>query len=72
MDNSTYKALVTGISAVLVGILMDFALVAVVMLLWNWCMPAVFELSTITFWQAFGITFLSKILFRGFNTSTKK
>ncbi|MBN2199105.1 MAG: hypothetical protein JW747_04575 [Candidatus Aminicenantes bacterium] len=37
----------------------------VVKLLWNWLMPALFGLGTITFWQAFGIVLLAKILFGG-------
>lgn len=36
------------------------------MLLWNWLMPAIFALGTITFWQALGLLALSKILFSGF------
>ena len=36
-----------------------------VMLLWNAILPAVFGISTITFWQALGILVLSKILFGG-------
>lgn len=35
----------------------------IVMLLWNWLMPSIFELRAITYWEAFGITLLSKILF---------
>ncbi len=33
------------------------------MLLWNWLMPVIFGLTTITFWQALGLLVLSKILF---------
>jgi len=39
---------------------------SLVMLLWNWLMPAVFGLGIITFWQAIGLLVLSKILFGGF------
>jgi hypothetical protein len=35
--------------------------------LWNWLMPAVFGLRTITFLQALGLLILSKILFGGFH-----
>lgn len=35
-----------------------------VMLLWNWLMPEIFGLTTITFWQAVGLLALSWILFR--------
>ena len=38
-----------------------------VMSLWNWLMPALFGLRTISFWQAFGLLILSKILFGGFH-----
>jgi len=46
-----------------------FALVfgLVVKWLWNWLMPAVFGLGTITYWQAFGILVLSKLLFGAFH-----
>ena len=40
---------------------------AVVMLLWNWLMPAIFGLVTINFWQAAGIFILARILFSGFS-----
>ena len=36
-----------------------------VMLLWNWLMPALFGIKAVTYWQAFGITVLAKILFGG-------
>ncbi len=38
----------------------------VVMLLWNWLAPELFGLRTITFWQAFGLLALCRILFGGF------
>jgi hypothetical protein len=40
-----------------------------VFLLWNWLMPAIFGLTTITFFQAFGLLVFSKILFFGFHRS---
>ena len=60
---------------IVIGILV-FALVAVisalpVMLLWNWLMPDIFGLTTINFWQALGICFLSSCLF-GRTSSNKK
>ena len=39
---------------------------AVVMLLWNWLMPAIFSLGAINFLQALGILILSRILFSNF------
>jgi len=38
----------------------------VVMLLWNWLAPTLFELRLITFWQAIGLLALCRILFGGF------
>ena len=35
----------------------------VVMLLWNWLMPEIFGLKTLTYWQAWGVLALSCILF---------
>jgi hypothetical protein len=35
----------------------------VVQALWNWLMPFLFSLKTITYWQAFGIVVLAKLLF---------
>lgn len=45
--------------------LVGFAFIAglLVKMLWNWLMPDVFGLATITLWQALGLLFLAKILF---------
>ena len=40
----------------------------VVMWLWNWLMPLIFGLPTITFWQAAGLFILFKILLGGCGT----
>ena len=43
-----------------------FALLGLaVMALWNWLMPEIFGLKKLTYWQAFGLFALSKILFQG-------
>ena len=34
--------------------------------LWNWLMPSLFGLHTITYWQALGLLVLSRILLGGF------
>jgi len=52
------------IGAIAIAALLVFGFV--VMSLWNWLAPAVFGARSITFWQALGILFLSKILFGGF------
>lgn len=37
----------------------------IVKILWNWLMTDLFNLPVITYWQAWGIAFLSHILFKG-------
>ena len=37
----------------------------VVMWLWNWLIPEIFGLGEITFWQAFGIIIMARLLFTG-------
>jgi hypothetical protein len=49
------------------GILFAGLFSLVVFLLWNWLMPVIFGLPTITYLQALGLLVLSKILFFGFH-----
>jgi hypothetical protein len=39
----------------------------VTMSLWNWLMPLLFGLKTVTFWQALGLLVLSRFLLGGFH-----
>jgi hypothetical protein len=48
------------------AVLFAFVFGLVVKVLWNWLMPPLFGLTTIGFWQAFGIVLLAKLLFGGF------
>jgi hypothetical protein len=41
----------------------------IVMHLWNWLMPELFGLKTVTYWQAWGLLVLSCILFKGMGGS---
>ncbi|MBI3829498.1 MAG: hypothetical protein HY291_08275 [Planctomycetes bacterium] len=41
----------------------------VVAALWNWLMPAIFGLPSITYWQAVGLLVLAHILLKGHFTS---
>jgi len=43
----------------------------VVMNLWNWLMPLLFSLRPITFWQAIGLLFLSRILLGSFRGGSR-
>ena len=49
----------------LLAVLFAFLFGLIVQLLWNWLMPAIFGLGKISYWQAFGIVILAKILFSG-------
>lgn len=39
--------------------------------LWNWLMPDIFGLITITYWQGIGLMILAKIIFGGFGDGDK-
>ena len=41
----------------------------IIMWLWNWLMPDIFGLTTLTYWQAVGIFILLKILLGGCGSS---
>ncbi|WP_109301243.1 hypothetical protein [Aquimarina sp. AU474] len=44
----------------------------VIMWLWNWLMPEIFGLTTLTYWQAVGLFILLKILVGGCGSSGSK
>jgi len=54
------------IGGVIIAAAMALILGFAVMWLWNWLMPPIFGLTTITFWQAWGLVVLSHILFKSF------
>ena len=45
--------------------MLGLALGLPVMWLWNWLMPAIFGLGTITYWKAVGLLILCHMLFKG-------
>ncbi|MGW9684815.1 hypothetical protein [Flagellimonas sp. 2504JD1-5] len=53
------------------GILFIFLMGFVFMWLWNWLMPDIFGLTTLTYWQSFGLLLLAKIIF-GFGHDSSK
>lgn len=59
------KIAVAGVAAVVLIPAFLALFGGITMWLWNWLMPAIFKLPTITFWQAVGILALSHILFKG-------
>jgi len=56
-----------GLAAIAFGFLFGYF----VMLLWNWLMPSIFGLTTITFWQAVGIIILARLIFGAFKHHDK-
>lgn len=53
-----------------IGIIASFGLGFIVMWLWNSLMPDIFNLKTITYWQAIGLFVLIKILVGGVSTTS--
>ncbi len=51
------------VGGVAFAVVLAFLFGWLVQLLWNWLMPGLFDLKAITYWQAFGIVLLAKILF---------
>jgi hypothetical protein len=60
------KNILKGICFAIIIALAIFAFGYITMHLWNWLMPDIFGLKTITYWQALGLLILGKILFSGF------
>jgi len=58
------KAIGIVVIAMMVTALAAAVLTIPVYYLWNWLMPEVFGLTTLTFWQALGISLLSGCLFQ--------
>ena len=57
-------------AALVVATILFFAVIALIgavptYFLWNWLMPDLFKLPYLTFWQAWGIFWLTSILFKG-------
>jgi len=55
-----------GLKFLVIGLLALTVFTFLVMYLWNWLMPAVFDLKPIGFLQALGLLILSRIFFGGF------
>lgn len=50
--------------AILLAIILTFINPAILMWLWNWIAVDLFSAPIITYWQAFGLSWLCGILFR--------
>lgn len=62
-DRSIPEKIFVVIGFVILGIGLLFLFGLVVMALWNWLMPEIFGLKTLSYWQAWGVLALSCILF---------
>jgi len=63
--HNIFRIIAWVIGGVLLAVLIAFLFGLAVMYLWNWLIPAIFGLGEITYWQAFGIVVLAKLLFGG-------
>ena len=62
--NENKEAIIVIVMA-LVGILAVSALGGLaLMLMWNWIMPHLFELPTLTYWQSFALSLSIYVLFK--------
>lgn len=52
-------------------VLMGLLTALPIMWLWNWLMPEIFGLVTITFWQSLGLALLSSLLLKNSSNSNK-
>jgi energy-coupling factor transporter transmembrane protein EcfT len=69
----TFTDLVRALAAVFLFVTFVAVLTGLpLMWLWNWLMPELFGLKTITFWQAVGLNFLSSILFKSSSSSSSR
>ena len=57
---------------ILISIALLLAVGGIVMLLWNWLMPIIFGLKSITYIQALGLFLLSRILFSTFGFAHRR
>jgi hypothetical protein len=62
-DRNIGEKVVLVIGFVILGAGLLFLFGCIVMLLWNWLMPEIFGLKTLTYWQSWGLLALSCILF---------
>lgn len=62
--------MITFILTIAIAFGLSVVLALPVWLLWNWLMPMIFGLTKLTLIQAWGVTFLSSLLFKSRRIST--
>jgi hypothetical protein len=70
MDKLLAGLMIAGITVVLI-VVVSLLLAWPTMLLWNWLMPLIFGLRTLTFLQALGLMILSSLLLKSSSSSSK-
>lgn len=69
------ESLTKMIGVIIVGLIvlvgLDFLLAIPTMYLWNWLIPKLFNLTTITYWQAWGLSLLAGLIFGKINFNSK-
>ncbi len=69
------KLIVIVFGLVLAAFVLALAAVAIAIplyFLWNWLMPELFGLKIVTFWQAWGLVWLTSLLFKSSASSSKE
>ena len=66
-DRSLPVKIIMGIGFGILAIGLGALAILVVMKLWNWLMPEIFGLTTLTYWKAGGLLLLTSILFKNWN-----
>lgn len=61
----------TIVTAVVFLIVLSLLMAVPTMLLWDWLMPELFGLKTVTLFQAWGLNFLCGMLFKSHTSSSK-
>lgn len=73
MSKETFGASIIALFLVLaIAFIASLVFAWPVMLLWNWLMPVLFGITKLTFWQAWGLTFLCGLLFNRSSSSSSK
>ncbi len=63
-ERSLPQKILFGIAMAILGVGLLALFGWVVMLLWNWLMPELFGLKSLSYWQAWGLLILCSILFK--------
>jgi len=70
-DRALPVKIVMGIGFGILAIGLGAVAILVVMKLWNWLMPEIFGLTTLTYWKAGGLLLLTSILFKNWSLGDK-